>query len=131
MATNKTYIVVKDGEELKELKSLAAAKKLADAEGALVICNGATVYTDAPDELATAEPESEPVDQPEPVPEKYTLTAKMNIRLAPSLDADKVGVAEPGTVVEVLGIENDWLRVKNGAGEVFILFGGGKYARKN
>ena len=71
------------------------------------------------------------MDQPEPVPEKYTLTAKMNIRLAPSLDADKVGVAEPGTVVEVLGIENDWLRVKNGAGEVFALFGGGKYARKN
>jgi hypothetical protein len=129
MATNKTYIVVKDGEELKELKTLAAAKKLADAEGATVVCNGATVYPDAPDELATAEPENEPVDQPEP--EKYTLTAKMNIRLAPSLDADKVGVAEPGTVVEVLGIENDWLRVKNGAGEVFILFGGGKYARKN
>ena len=114
MATNKTYIVVKEGEELKELKSLAAAKKLADAEGATVICNGATVYPDAPDELATAEPEYEPVDQPEPVPEKYTLTAKMNIRLAPSLDANKVGVAEPGTVVEVLGIENDWLRVKNG-----------------
>ena len=129
MATNKTYIVVKDGEELKELKSLAAAKKLADAEGATGICNGTTVYPDAPDELATAEPENELVDQPEP--EKYTLTAKMNIRLAPSLDADKVGVAEPGTVVEVLGIENDWLRVKNGAGEVFILFGGGKYARKN
>ncbi len=131
MATNKTYIVVKDGEELKELHSLAAAKKLADAEGAVVICNGTTVYPNAPDELATAEPEFELVDQPEPVPEKYTLTAKMNIRLAPSLDADKVGVAEPGTVVEVLGIENDWLRVKNGAGEVFILFGGGKYARKN
>ena len=131
MATNKTYIVVKDGEELKETKSLAAAKKLADADGATVVCNGATVYPDAPDELATAEPENEPVDQLEPVPEKYTLTAKMNIRLAPSLDADKVGVAEPGTVVEVLGIENDWLRVKNGAGEVFVLFGGGKYARKN
>ena len=131
MATNKTYIVVKDGEELKELKSLAAANKLADAEGATVVCDGATVYPDAPDKLATAAPEYEPVDQPEPVPEKYTLTAKMNIRLAPSLDADKVGVAEPGTVVEVLGIENDWLRVKNGAGEVFILFGGGKYARKN
>ena len=43
MATNKTYIVVKDGEELKELKSLAATKKLADAEGATVACNGVTV----------------------------------------------------------------------------------------
>ena len=131
MATNKTYTVVKNGEELKELKTLAAAKKLADAEGATVVCNGVTVYPDAPDELATAEPESEPVDQPELEPEKYTLIARMNIRLAPSMNADKVGVAEPGTVVEVLGIENDWLRVKNGAGEVFVLFGGGKYARKN
>ena len=31
MASNKTYTVVKDGEILKELKTLAAAKKLADA----------------------------------------------------------------------------------------------------
>ena len=37
---NKTYIVVKDGEELKELKSLTAAKKLADTEGAEVFCDG-------------------------------------------------------------------------------------------
>ena len=129
MATNKTYIVVKDGEELKELKSLAAAKKLADAEGGTVICNGVTVYPEPSIEVAETEPAQ--VEQSEPVSEKYTLTAKMNIRLAPSLDADKAGVAEPGTVVEVLGIENDWLRVKNGAGEVFILFGSGKYARKN
>ena len=129
MATNKTYIVVKDGEELKELKSLAAAKKLADAEGGTVICNGATVYPES--SIETAEPAPVPVEQPAPVPEKYTLTAKMNIRLAPSLDADKVGIGEPGTVVEVLGIENDWLRVKNEAGVVFILYGGGKYARKN
>ena len=131
MATNKTYIVVKDGEELKELRSLAAAKKLADAEGGTVICNGATVYPEPLIEVA--EPDSIPVEQPEPVPvpEKYTLTAKMNIRTAPSLKADKVGIGEPGTVVEVLGIENDWLRVKNGATVVFILYGNGKYARKN
>jgi hypothetical protein len=125
MATNKTYIVVKDGEELKELKSLAAAKKLADAEGATVICNGETVYPKP--SIEATEPEPARVEQLE----KYTLTAKMNIRLAPSLDADKVGIGEPGTVVEVLGIENDWLRVKNGAGVVFILYGCGKYARKN
>ena len=40
---NKTYTVVKDGEELKELKSLAAAKKLADTEGAEVFCDGKCV----------------------------------------------------------------------------------------
>ena len=129
MATNKTYIVVKDGEELKELKSLAAAKKLADTEGGTVVCNDATVYPEP--SIEAAEPDPVPVEQPEPVLEKYTLTAKMNIRTAPSLKADKVGVADAGTVVEVVGIENDWLRVKNDTGEVFILFGGGKYARKN
>lgn len=131
MATNKTYIVVKDGEELKELKSLAAAKKLADAEGGIVVCNGATVYPGVVDAQTPAEHTPVPVEQLVSVPEKYTLTAKMNIRTAPSLKADKVGVADTGTVVEVIGIENDWLRVKNGAGVVFILYGGGKYARKN
>ena len=44
---NKTYIVVKDGEELKELKSLTAAKKLADTEGAEVFCDGKCVYQGA------------------------------------------------------------------------------------
>jgi hypothetical protein len=55
----------------------------------------------------------------------------MNIRTAPSLEADKVGIAEAGTIVEVLAIEDDWLRVRNGVDVVFILYGGGKYARKN
>ena len=44
MASNKTYIVTKDGEELEQLKTLAAAKKLADAEGAEVYCDGECVY---------------------------------------------------------------------------------------
>lgn len=44
MASNKTYIVTKNGEELEQLKTLAAAKKLADAEGAEVYCDGECVY---------------------------------------------------------------------------------------
>lgn len=44
MAATKTYAIVKDGEQLKELKTLAAAKKLADAEGAEVLCDGECVY---------------------------------------------------------------------------------------
>ena len=127
MATNKTYIVVKDDEELKELKSLAAAKKLADAEGGTVICNGVTVYPEP--EIETVEQEPALVDQPSA--EKYTLMAKMNIRTGPSLEADKVGIAEAGTVIEVLAIEDDWLRVRDGADVAFILYGAGKYARKN
>lgn len=38
MANTKIYTVVKDGEELEQLKTLTAAKKLADAEGAAVYC---------------------------------------------------------------------------------------------
>ena len=44
MASNKTYIVTKNGEELEQLKTLTAAKKLADAEGAEVYCDGECVY---------------------------------------------------------------------------------------
>lgn len=128
----KIYTVVKDGETLKELKTLAAAKKLADAEGGEVLCDGESVYT-APAPAAsmpstTLEPEE--VLTEEPKVEKYKLLSKMNIRIGPSLKADKVGVAETGTVVEVTTVDNDWLCVKNGAGEVFILYGGGKFAEK-
>ena len=133
----KIYTVVKDGETVKELKTLAAAKKLADAEDGEVLCDGETVYTaDSPTLPAastpatTPEPEEKAEEQSVTEPVKYKLLSKMNIRIAPSLKADKVGVAETGTVVEVTAIDNDWLRVKNGAGEVFILYGGGKFAEK-
>ena len=129
---NKTYVVSKDGETVKELKTLAAAKKLADAEGGEVLCDGETVYTAtaAPTPATTPEPEEKTEEQSVTEPVKYKLLSKMNIRIAPSLKADKVGVAEAGTVVKVTAIENDWLRVKNGAGEVFILYGGGKFAER-
>lgn len=55
MASNKTYTVMKDGEILKELKTLAAAKKLADAEDAEVFCEGLCVY--APDPPVSDEDE--------------------------------------------------------------------------
>ena len=41
---SKTYIVVKNGEEIEKLKTLTAAKELADAEGAEVLCGGKCVY---------------------------------------------------------------------------------------
>ena len=103
MATNKTYTVVKNGEELKELKTLAAAKKLADEQGGEVMCEGAVVYH----AVSPIEPEkTEDVKAPVKEMEKNTLLSKMNIRTAPSLEADKVGIAEAGTVVEVLAIED-------------------------
>ena len=114
---NKTYTVVKDGETVKELKTLTAAKKLADEQGGEVLCEGETVYTASPIE-----------PQAQPIPEKYTLTARMNVRTAPSLYAPKLGVAQAGTEVEVATVENDWLHLTNGA---YILYGDGKFAKKN
>ena len=54
---NKIYIVVKDGEELEKLKTLAVAKKQADAEWVEVYCDGKCVYegTVSPTEEKTAE----------------------------------------------------------------------------
>jgi uncharacterized protein YgiM (DUF1202 family) len=126
MATNKTYTVVKNGVEMKELKTLAAAKRLADEQSGEVLCEGTVVYTATSPIESEIEATAEVKDS-----EKYTLLSKMNVRTSPSLKADKVGVAEAGTIVEVLAIEDDWLRVRNGAGVVFILYGSGKYARKN
>ena len=132
MAT-KIYTVMKGGETLKELKSLAAAKKLADAEAAEVLCDGECVYLgtvavseDTAPELSEAVPEETVTEAAKP--ERYILTAKMNIRRAPSLEAQKLGIAQPGTVVEVAAIENDWLRLTDGT---FILYEGGRFARKN
>ena len=120
---NKIYTVVKSGETVKELKTLTAAKKLADEQGGEVLCDGETVYTASP-----IEPQAEEPVQAQPVPEKYTLTAWMNVRTAPSLDAPKLGVAQAGTEVEVAAVENDWLYLTNGA---YILYGDGKFAKKN
>ena len=126
---NKIYTVMKDGEPVKELKTLAAARKLADEQGGEVMCDGETIYAASLIEHEPEETEEGKAQEKEAV--KYTLLSKMNIRTAPSLEADKVGIAEAGTVVEVLAIEDDWLRVRNGADVVFIFYGGGKYARKN
>ena len=122
---NKTYTVVKDGEKLKELKSLAAAKKLADVEGAEIIYDGKCVYQGA---VAPAEDTVEAaVVAKEQKPEAYTLTRKMNVRKEPSLSSAKLKVLDAGTVVEVKAIQNDWLCLTDGT---FILYEDGKNARK-
>jgi uncharacterized protein YgiM (DUF1202 family) len=65
----------------------------------------------------------------EPVtPVKYTLTAKMNIRKAPSKTAEIAGIAQKGTIVDVTAIEGDWMHLADGS---YILFEGGKFAVKN
>ncbi len=132
----KTYTVVKDGTELKELKTLPAAKKLADMEGAEVVCDGEVVYT--PDSTVATIPsvEEDPITvekhvaktPAEEAPALYTLTSRMNVRKEPDTSAPKLKVLEKGTTVEVVSIQNDWLRLTDGS---YILYGGGKYATKN
>ena len=125
MANTKTYTVVKDGETLKELKTLSAAKKLADAESAEVFCEGECVYQGATDPVTPSVEEE--TAEPVKAPETYTLLRKMNVRKAPTLNADKVKVLGTGTEVEVAEVADDWLHLTDGT---FILFEGGKNARK-
>lgn len=135
---NKIYTVMKDGETINELKNLTAAKKLADTESAEVFFEGECVYTPEPikadqnleHSLETLENHSEPktpVKVEIITPEKYVLTAKMNIRKAPSLKSKSTGIAEKGTIVEVTDIQNGWLHLAN---DTFILYEGGKWAQK-
>ncbi len=120
---NKTYTVVKDGKIIKELKTLAASKKLVDAEGGEVLCEGECVYQGALDTVQSPEQESV-----KPEPAKYTLLRKMNVRKTPSLKADRLKVLNAGAVVEVEEIKDDWLCLTDGS---FILYEDGKNAKKN
>lgn len=123
MASNKTYAVMKDGEILKELKTMAAAKKLADTEGAEVFCDGECVYrgtvTGSEDTVSVLSEDAEKT------PCRYRLTALMNIRKAPAISAEKLGQLPAGTIVEVDSISGDWMHLSDGT---HILFAGGKFA---
>ena len=125
----KIYIVQKDGETLKELKTLAAAKKLADAEGADVLCEGECAYqgNTAPAADPVTPTEEMTVAEEAAKPTTYMLLRKMNVRKAPSLKADKAAVLNAGAEVLVTEITNDWLHLADGT---FILYEGGKNARK-
>ena len=92
---SKTYTVMKEGTKLKTAKSLASAKGIADEETAEVYAEGKCVYSARN-------------------PIFYRLTALMNVRKAPSLEAEKVGTKPEGTVVQVTSIEGDWLHLADG-----------------
>ena len=144
----KIYTVVKNGEELETLKTLAAAKKLADSEGAEVYSDGKCVYQGTVEtvpvetgeepveeepvaEIVTAEPVvAEKPKQPvveEPKVEMYRLKSLMNIRKQPSMNAQILGTRARGTVVRVLGVEDGWLHL---ADDTFILYQSGRFAEK-
>ena len=116
------YTVMKDGKALKELKTLAAAKKLAEAENALVLYEGEVVYRPT---LIVPSEEGATVEKTAAAP--YRLTHLMNVRSAPSMEAQKVGVLSAGTTVQVKAVENDWLCLCDGT---FILYQSGTFAEK-
>ena len=146
------YKVFKDHAELAEYKTLVAAKKLAEKEHGEVFCDGTQVYpviattmeTNTPD--STVATQSEEADSTgaitsaladstddkhtEDVGGRYRIESLMNVRLHPALNADIVGITQPGTVVTVTGIEDDWMAVKNGNETVYIMYGGGRYATR-
>ena len=75
MANTKIYTVEKNGEKLKELKTLAAARKLADAEGAEVFCDGECVYQSAVEPIDDTLPVVEETVELENVEEEKTETS--------------------------------------------------------
>ena len=130
MASKKTYVVVKNGQEIERLNTLTAARKLADEEGAEVFCDGLSIYK-AVEEIVHAElivaEEPKQIEVDEPKTEKYRLKALMNVRKKPDLESEILGTKPVGTVVRVLGVEEGWLHLIDGS---YILFEEGKYAEK-
>ena len=130
MAGKKTYVVVKNGVEIQRLNTLIAARKLADAEGAEVFCDGLSIYKGVK-EIVHAEPivaeEPRQIEVEEPKTEKYRLKALMNVRKKPGLDSEILGTKSAGTLVRVLGVEEGWLHLIDGS---YILFEYGRYAEK-
>ena len=129
---NKTYAVLKDGEELNVYKLFPAAKKLADAEGAVVFCDGVSVYKSKQTaEAAAIDLHSEETTEPagheigeRKTADRFRLTSLMNVRSSPSLTAPILGTKRAGTVVTAI-VENDWLRLTD---NTFILYSEGRYA---
>ena len=150
---NKIYTIVKDGEELDKLKTLPAAKRLADAEGAEVYTDGQCVYQGKKDEEVenAVTPENtgteevvRPVEDGKEDPDeqvslneeavrtvqeitRYRLKNLMNVRLKPSMEAEIKTTKPAGTIVRAFGIEDDWLHLVDGT---FILFSGGRFAER-
>ena len=146
---SKTYVIMKNGVKMKTVKSLNAAKEIAVSAAAEVFCNGEQIYpaitaiteshTEAEVPATITVPESVSdtdekvvVDDTEAIKpaesKSYRLTALMNVRKNPSLKAEIIAHAEANTVVKVIEIKDDWMRVSWYDGFAYILYGSGKFA---
>ncbi len=140
--TDKNYMVLdSNGNELKTVKSLSIAKKLANTEKGSVVCDGECVYQCRAGQAVEPETQEKPTEpekptkqenpaKPEPkpiVPETYRIKELMNVRAEPSLNAQKLGTISPGTEVTVIAVKDNWLHLTDGT---YILFDSGKFAER-
>lgn len=158
-ATNKNYLVIGgNGEELKTVKTLAAAKKLADAEGGSVLVDGECVYraavetveptVEAPVKVEETQLEEAPVEQPEE-PEDQLTEDVVEEQPEKPVDADQPAKyrlktlmnirKEPSTSARKIGTakQDTIVEVKEVKKDwlhltdgTFILYGGGEFAEK-
>ena len=154
------YIVTgADGAEIKSYKTLAAAKKFAEGiEGATITEASETENTvvetmeETTEETVEAEKDvaeeqaeepvakEKPVAEEKPVEEKpakkkaelkrFKVAIRINIRKAPSLEADKVGAADVGTILEAYEDLGDWLKIKWKGGTAYARHAHYEYIRE-
>lgn len=144
-----TYTVKSaDGTVIKDYKTLAAAKKFAEkTEGAVVYCEGEQVYPGT-GPIEASQTTAEPVDNPSPDTEEkekqeekkeetkmetthpYKVLIRVNIRRKPSLEADKVGAADVGTILEAYEDLGDWLKIKHKGGIAYARHKNYEYIRE-
>ena len=140
-----TYTVKSaDGTVIKDYKTLAAAKKLAEkTEGAVVYCEDEQVYPGT-GPIEASQTTAEPVDNPPDTEEKekqeekekevethpYKVLIRVNIRRKPSLEADKVGAADVGTILEAYEDLGDWLKIKHNGGIAYARHKNYEYIRE-
>ncbi len=103
-------VISADGEKLKSCKTLAAAQKFAEKENAVVLHNGTQVYP-----AGTSQ---------------YEVLVRINIRTQPSLDAQKIGVADTGTILDAFEDLGDWLRIRWNSSEAYARHKGFEYIRR-
>ena len=128
MATKaKIYTVTKDGEVIDKLKSLTAAKKLADDEEAEVYTDGKCVYSGVISAAVSQAEAQEEAKNKHQKSSRFRLKALMNVRERQSLNSRVIATQPEGTIVTVSGIEGDWLRLQDGE---YILYEHGRWAEE-
>ena len=105
------YTVINaDGIRLRSFKSLASAQKFATKQNAAVFHKGVQVFP------ATTS--------------QYEVLVKINIRSEPSLQAQKIGSADKGTILDVFEDLGDWLRIDWNGSAAYARHKGFEYIRR-